>query len=389
MGEMGVGNDSLVVFYDQKGIASSARGWWLMGLFGHDAAAVLDGGLPAWRRAGLAIETSPALPRAPTTYRASFRAERLRGIGDMMRPDPARRVLDARPAGRFAGTAPEPRPGLPSGHMPGSASLPSTDLVAPDGTMLPPAELRARFAAVGIDGTSPVVTSCGTGVTATILSLGLIQGGFDPGAVYDGSWTEWASRPGHDQGDQRCPMTCPRKAIVSRPGCPMPAAQARRSAASSIRPSSAVRPCCISIAPIASPASTASARPKPTASWATRTHHALENVIAEIEGGTRCQIVSSGLAAVTTPLLAYLKSGDHCLMPDSVYGPARTFADGMLRNLGIETTYYARRSTPPGCAPCSARPPPCSISRARAATPSRCKTSRPWPRWHTSTAPRC
>ena len=195
MGEMGVGNDSLVVFYDQKGIASSARGWWLMGLFGHDAAAVLDGGLPAWRRAGLAIETSPALPRAPTTYRASFRAERLRGIGDMMRPDPARRVLDARPAGRFAGTAPEPRPGLPSGHMPGSASLPSTDLVAPDGTMLPPAELRARFAAVGIDGTSPVVTSCGTGVTATILSLGLIQAGFDPGAVYDGSWTEWASRP--------------------------------------------------------------------------------------------------------------------------------------------------------------------------------------------------
>ena len=195
MGELGVGAESVIVFYDQKGIASSARAWWLMGLFGHDDAAVLDGGLPAWRRAGHEVESSPPPERPPTTYRASFRAERLRGIGDMIRPDPARIVLDARPAGRFAGTAPEPRPGLPSGHMPGSISLPSTDLLAADGTMLAPADLRARFAAIGVDGSRPVVTSCGTGVTATILTLGLIQAGLSPGAVYDGSWTEWAGRP--------------------------------------------------------------------------------------------------------------------------------------------------------------------------------------------------
>ena len=195
MGEMGVCNESVVVFYDQKGIASSARGWWLMELFGHENAAVLDGGLPKWVREGRPVEAGAPLAAVTSHYRASFRAERLRGIGDMITVDDKRIVLDARPAGRFAGSAPEPRPRLPSGHMPGSTSLPSSELLGPEGTMLPPAELRALFAATGVDGSKPVVTSCGTGVTATILTLGLVQAGLPPGAVYDGSWTEWASRP--------------------------------------------------------------------------------------------------------------------------------------------------------------------------------------------------
>jgi thiosulfate/3-mercaptopyruvate sulfurtransferase len=195
MGEMGVSNDSIAVFYDQKGIASSARGWWLMGLFGHDAAAVLDGGLPKWLREGRPVATGPADPPAPTVFRSSLRAERLRGIGDMMAEHGDRVVIDARAAGRFAGTAPEPRPGLPSGHMPGSRNLPFNELLAPDGTMLSAEALRARFAAAGVDGSRPVVTSCGTGVTATILTLGLVQAGLPRGAVYDGSWTEWAGRP--------------------------------------------------------------------------------------------------------------------------------------------------------------------------------------------------
>lgn len=195
MGEFGVTNDSAVVFYDQKGIASSARGWWLMSLFGHSNAAILDGGLPKWVRENRPVEAgAPAVP-ATTNFRATFHAEKLRGIGDMLNLAPGSVVIDARPAGRFAGTAPEPRPGLPSGHMPGSSSLPASDLIAPDGTMLPRAELRARFAAAGVDGSRPVITSCGTGVTATILTLGLIQAGFPAGAVYDGSWTEWAGRP--------------------------------------------------------------------------------------------------------------------------------------------------------------------------------------------------
>lgn len=195
MSAMGVSNTSRVVFYDQKGIASSARGWWLMGLFGHDGAAVLDGGLPKWLAEGRPTVSGAAPAPAPARFTATFRAARLRGIGDMLIPDPAAVVLDARPAGRFTGAAPEPRPGLPSGHIPGSRNVPSTSLVAADGTLLPPDRLRAIFAEAGADGTKPVVTSCGTGVTATILSLGLLRAGLPIGAVYDGSWTEWASRP--------------------------------------------------------------------------------------------------------------------------------------------------------------------------------------------------
>lgn len=194
-GALGIASSSRVVFYDQKGIASAPRGWWMMGLFGHDEAAVLDGGLPKWLREGRATEAGPPAAPAPATFQATFRATRLRGIGDMMQLDPGTVVLDARSAGRFDGTAPEPRPGLPSGHMPGSRSLPFTALLNPDGTMLDPDRLRAVLAEAGADGARPVVTSCGTGVTATILTLALHRAGLPAGAVYDGSWTEWASRP--------------------------------------------------------------------------------------------------------------------------------------------------------------------------------------------------
>ena len=195
MGEMGVANTSEVVFYDQKGIASSARGWWLMGLFGHDRAAVLDGGLPKWLREGRPTEQGPAPLPPQTRFKASFRARLLRGIGDMLSLDDGQVVLDARSAGRFHGRDKEPRAGLPSGHMPGSHNLPYQTLLSPDGTMRPPERLRAIFAEAGVDGSRPVVTSCGTGVTATILTLGLRRAGLPEGAVYDGSWTEWAGRP--------------------------------------------------------------------------------------------------------------------------------------------------------------------------------------------------
>jgi thiosulfate/3-mercaptopyruvate sulfurtransferase len=196
LGEAGVGNASRVVFYDQKGLASAARGWWLLGLFGHDQVAVLDGGLPKWLREGRPTESGDPAPPAPTTYRATFRAERLRGLGDILANLETRQalVLDARAAGRFNGTAPEPRAGLRGGHMPGAANIPYTDLLHPDGTFRDPAALRARFAAAGADGSRPVVTSCGTGVTACILTLGLVLAGLPQGAVYDGSWTEWGGR---------------------------------------------------------------------------------------------------------------------------------------------------------------------------------------------------
>jgi len=103
-------------------------------------------------------------------------------------------ILDARAAGRFDGTAPEPRAGLPSGHMPGAANIAFTELLTPDGTMLPPDALRARFERAGADGERPVILSCGSGVTACVLALGLVRAGLPEGAVYDGSWTEWALR---------------------------------------------------------------------------------------------------------------------------------------------------------------------------------------------------
>ncbi len=197
MGEMGISNATRVIFYDQKGLQSSARGWWLMKLFGHEKAAVLDGGLPKWLAEGRATETGDAKSAAPSSYTPDFRADLVKGIGDVKRiiAQGGALILDARAKGRFDGTAPEPRPGLPSGHMPGAKSVPFNELLNADFTMKDAAALRARFAAAGADGTKPIVTSCGTGVTACILALGLRQAGLGDAAIYDGSWTEWAGRP--------------------------------------------------------------------------------------------------------------------------------------------------------------------------------------------------
>ncbi|MCA3312312.1 MAG: sulfurtransferase [Roseomonas sp.] len=197
IGEMGISNATRVIFYDQKGLQSSARGWWLMKLFGHENAAVLDGGLPKWLAEGRTTESGDAKSAAPTSYTPDFRADLVKGIGDVKRiiANGSALILDARAKGRFDGTAPEPRPGLPSGHMPGAKSVPFNELLNADFTMKDAATLRARFAAAGADGTTPIVTSCGTGVTACILALGLKQAGLGDVAIYDGSWTEWAARP--------------------------------------------------------------------------------------------------------------------------------------------------------------------------------------------------
>ena len=197
MGELGISNTTRVIFYDQKGLQSSARGWWLMKLFGHEKAAVLDGGLPKWLAEARATESGDAKQAAPTSYTPDFRAALVKGIGDVKRiiASGSALILDARAKGRFDGTAPEPRPGLPSGHMPGAKSVPFNELLNADFTMKDAAALRARFAAAGADGSKPIVTSCGTGVTACILALGMKQAGLGDAAIYDGSWTEWAGRP--------------------------------------------------------------------------------------------------------------------------------------------------------------------------------------------------
>ncbi len=196
-GALGIGGHSLVVCYDQRGLFSAARAWWLLRLFGHERAAVLDGGLPAWRAAGGDVEDGEPRPAAAATFRPVLHAARLRGISDLLGNlhSRAELVLDARPAGRFDASVPEPRPGMRGGHIPGAGSLPFTELLTPEHTLLPPDQLRRRLLAAGVDGSRNVVTSCGSGVTACVLTLAMAVAGLPEGAVYDGSWTEWGGRP--------------------------------------------------------------------------------------------------------------------------------------------------------------------------------------------------
>ncbi|HKM61818.1 MAG TPA: 3-mercaptopyruvate sulfurtransferase [Acidisphaera sp.] len=197
VGALGIGNDSAVIFYDNNDMMWASRAWWMLGTFGHDNAAVLDGGLAKWRAEGRPVEAGTPPAPTPATFRPDFRARHLRGIGDMLRNVRTQDelVLDARGAPRFHAQVPEPRAGMRSGHIPGSANLPYADLLTEAKTLRPSAELRARFAQAGVDGSRAVVTSCGSGVSATVLTLGMVLAGLPEGAVYDGSWTEWGGRP--------------------------------------------------------------------------------------------------------------------------------------------------------------------------------------------------
>ena len=196
VGELGISNRDLVVVYDVRGVVSAARVWWTFRAMGHDRVAVLDGGLRKWKAEGRLVETGPAKV-APARFRAHLRRAIVRNLEQVRRNIGTRReqVLDARSRGRFAGTEPEPRAGLRGGHIPGSLNLPYDALYHPDGTMLPPEELRQAFAASGVNPARPVATTCGSGITASVLALGLHLIGHRKVAVYDGSWTEWAGHP--------------------------------------------------------------------------------------------------------------------------------------------------------------------------------------------------
>lgn len=197
LGAMGVGDEHAVVVYDGSGQNFSApRLWWMLRTMGHAATAVLDGGLPKWKAAGQAV-TTELVSYAPATFTPRLDASRWRDL-DAMRATVAsgtEQVVDARSAGRFTGVEAEPRAGVRGGHMPGAKNVHYASLVNADGTMKSPEALRAAFENAGVDVNAPIAASCGTGITACAVLLGLEVVGAKQTALYDGSWTEWGSQP--------------------------------------------------------------------------------------------------------------------------------------------------------------------------------------------------
>ncbi|WP_312594749.1 3-mercaptopyruvate sulfurtransferase [Brevundimonas sp.] len=192
-GALGVAADDLIVVYDTAGLFSAARVWWMFRTMGAHDVRVLDGGLPLWRSQGYAVGQVAAAPQ-PAVFDAIATPSAVAGLDDVRDAlDGGAQVIDARGAARFAGQAAEPRPGVRSGHMPGALNLPFGRLLDPDGKMKRGDALAQVFVDAGVDLDRPAITTCGSGVTAAILTLGLAELGL-PSRLYDGSWSEWGGR---------------------------------------------------------------------------------------------------------------------------------------------------------------------------------------------------
>ncbi len=194
VGRLGIGDGDTVIAYDGHGLFSAARAWWNFRVMGHTDVYVLDGGLPRWRAEGRPIETGPASPKA-SRFEAHLDVSLVRDIDQVrdLLTSRAEQVVDARAAGRFDGSTPEPRPGMRSGHMPGARNLPFTDLVE-DGRLKSHDGILQAFKTAGVDANRRLTASCGSGVTASVIALAMARVGLAGSAVYDGSWTEWGGR---------------------------------------------------------------------------------------------------------------------------------------------------------------------------------------------------
>jgi thiosulfate/3-mercaptopyruvate sulfurtransferase len=194
MSALGVDDRMAIVIYEQEGVFSAPRAWWMLRSFGASNVYILDGGLRAWIEAGLPTSSGP-VHRAPSKFRAKLIPTGVVDFAQIQQMIAERgQILDARSAGRFTGASPEPRPGLSSGHMPGAINIPFTEL-AMHGRVKPADQLREIFAAKGVDLQQPITTTCGSGVTAAVIALGLEIAGADRVGLYDGSWAEYAQHP--------------------------------------------------------------------------------------------------------------------------------------------------------------------------------------------------
>lgn len=195
MRKLGIGDGMRIVVYDSQGFFSAPRVWWTFRAMGADDVAVLNGGLAKWVAEGRPVDDGVPAPRGARHFTARRNAEFIREKDEILAnlSDKSEQVLDARAADRFRGEAPEPREGLRAGHIPGSLNLPYSQLLKSDGTFKPANELHDLFEKAGVDLSRPVATTCGSGVTASILSLALAIMGHRHTAVYDGSWTEWGA----------------------------------------------------------------------------------------------------------------------------------------------------------------------------------------------------
>ena len=195
VGALGIGDGDTVVVYDSVGLFSAARVWWTFRLFGAKSVFILDGGLPKWKTEGRPLDTGD-VKRPARKFKAQMNVGAVALLDDVrtaVTGDSAQ-IVDARSAERFAGRAPEPRPGLRSGHMPRSFNVPY-DRLLESGRLASREKVAAAFTAAGVDLDKPIITSCGSGVTAAILTLALESLGKEPKGLYDGSWAEWGSRP--------------------------------------------------------------------------------------------------------------------------------------------------------------------------------------------------